>query len=107
MVGVIEQDTIEEVGRRLAAAAGKGAKIILFGSHARGDADEDSDIDLLVIEPEVESRHAESIRLRQALRGMLVPMDIVVASTRHVEEWGEVHGTLVQAALAEGRVLHG
>ena len=48
---VIDEALIEEAGRRLAAAA-PDAQVILFGSHARGEADLHSDVDFLVVEPE-------------------------------------------------------
>ena len=53
-----DEALIEEAGRRLAAAA-PDADIILFGSRARGEARSDSDLDLLVIEPDFARRGAE------------------------------------------------
>ena len=44
--------------------------MVLFGSRARGAADRGSDVDLLVIEPEVDDAAKESVRLRCALRGL-------------------------------------
>jgi predicted nucleotidyltransferase len=96
---------IEEAGRRLARAA-PGARVILFGSRARGESRPDSDLDLLVIEPgEVKKRRAESARLRRELRSLEVALDVVVVSASHVDEWGNVPGTMVNEALREGRVL--
>jgi predicted nucleotidyltransferase len=43
---MIDESTIAEAGRRISAAAPL-AKVILFGSHARGEADRQSDLDLL------------------------------------------------------------
>ena len=100
-----DQFLIDEVGRRLAAAA-PGAKVILFGSRARGQARSNSDLDLLVIEPgEVPRRRAESARLRRELRGLGLALDVVVVSARHVDEWGHFEGSLLNEALHEGRVL--
>jgi len=104
---VIDQRNIELAIRRLGAAAGEGSRVILFGSYARGQGRPDSDLDFLVIEPHVEDPRAESVRLRRALRGILAPMDIIVVSALQAQEWGEVPGTLIHAALAEGRVVHG
>ncbi len=72
-----------------------------------GDASAGSDLDFLVIEPEVERPRAESARLRCTLLEIEVPIDVIVVSEQHAEDWGRVEGTLVNAALAEGRVLSG
>lgn len=98
------QGLIAEATRRLAAAA-PDAKVILFGSHARDEALPDSDLDLLVIEPEVKSRRAEYVRLREALGNLGVPIDLVVVPASHVDEWGHFEGTMLNDALRHGRVL--
>lgn len=103
-VGVIDEAMIAEAARRLHAAA-PAARIILFGSSARGQTNRHSDLDFLVVEPEVENAAEESVRLRRELRDLLVPIDIVVVSARDVEEWSAVRGSLVHAALTDGRVL--
>lgn len=87
---MVDEGLIAEARHRLSRAAGDSAQVILFGSHARGDARSDSDLDFLVIEPEVEDRRAESVRLRRELRGLGVAADVVVVSADQVAEWGEV-----------------
>ncbi len=104
MGNTTDETLIAEAGRRLADAA-PDAKVILFGSHARGDARPDSDLDLLVIEPALKSRRAEFVRLREALGNLGVPIDLVVVPESHVEEWGHFEGTMLNDALREGRVL--
>lgn len=106
---MVDQPTIERAGRLLAQAAGKGARVYLFGSHARGEANESSDLDFVVIEPEVEDRHAEMVQLRRALNSPeipVMPIDVLVYSEEDVRTWGHVRGTAVNAALREGRLLH-
>jgi predicted nucleotidyltransferase len=102
---MVSVDVIEDAGRRLADAAGTPVRVILFGSHARGEAGPRSDLDFVVIEPRVASRHAEMVRLRRALRGLRLPIDVLVYSDAQVAEWGDVPGTVLHAALSEGRVL--
>jgi HEPN domain-containing protein len=66
---VTSNELIVEASRRIAEEA-PGARVIVFGSFARGDASEGSDLDLLVIEPDVQNAAAESVRLRRALCGL-------------------------------------
>ncbi len=96
-----------EAAVRLLSEAARPARIILFGSYARGDARDDSDLDLLVIEPKVEDRAKEMVRLRRLLRPLRVPADILVYSSEEVARWGDQPGSALYWALREGKVVHG
>lgn len=96
---------IHEAVRRLVDEA-HPVKIILFGSFARGDMTKDSDLDFLVILPTVANRHAEMVRLRQALAPLPFPIDVLVYSVDEVRERGHLLGTTLYHALKEGKVLH-
>jgi len=104
LVATDNEASIRELGRRLAVEA-PSACVILFGSYARGSATRHSDIDVLVIEPEVENAALESVRLMRAVGDLRLPVEIVVVSEREVAEWRDVRGSLVHVALADGRVL--
>lgn len=93
--------------RALALAAPQAEQIVLFGSQARGDAQEGSDYDFLVIESSVPNRAQEMVRLRRALRPLRLAVDILVYSTEEVKQWGHQPGTALYWALKEGRVVHG
>jgi predicted nucleotidyltransferase len=103
----VDETLIAEAGRRLAAAAAPDSQVILFGSHARGEANSHSDVDFLVVEPEVDNEAEESVRLHRTLRDLRVPADVIVISRDYAERWREVRGGLVHAALTQGRVLVG
>ena len=100
---MFDDAVIQEAGRRILEAAPPDTRLILFGSHARGEAGPHSDLDFLVIEPSVEDPADESVRLDSTLRGMLVPADVIVVSQESVREWRNVYGTVIHAALDEGR----
>lgn len=97
---------IREATQRLVKAAHPD-EIILFGSYARGDFDKDSDLDLLVILPTVESRFDEMVRLRRVLGDIPMSIDVVVYSVDRVRDRQNLRGTMLYHALTEGRVLYG
>ncbi len=102
---MVSEETIRKAVDLLREAA-QPEKIILFGSYARGDATEDSDVDLLVIEKEVRSRRMEFVRLSRVIAQLDAPIEVFVVSVRDVEEWGHLRGTALLPALREGKVLY-
>ena len=98
-------DRLRVAVERLVAAA-QPKQIILFGSYARGDADEHSDIDLLVVEPAIDDRYEEMIRLNRALKGLVMPVDLLVVSDQEFEQRSATPGTVEHTARREGRVLY-
>jgi uncharacterized protein len=102
---VLDDALIEEIGRRLSEAAPRKSRVVLFGSQARGDETARSDVDLLVIEPSVDDPVQESVRLRRVLRGLGVPIDVLVVDQAEAVRRSAVRGTFVERAFREGRVL--
>lgn len=82
---------VEEAVTRLVREANP-CKIILFGSHARGDQTGESDLDFLIILPEVIDRPADMVRLQACLSGLGVPADVLVFSEQQVEKCGKCQG---------------
>ncbi len=102
---MIPEATIQEAVDLLRKAA-KPKKIILFGSYARGEPREDSDLDFLVVEKELKARRMEMVRLRRILRPLRIPVDIIVVSEQVFNEWADTPGTVIYEAAFEGRVLY-
>ena len=88
----MDATVIEKAVDLLLEAAPAGSKVILFGSHARGDARPDSDLDFLVVEPRVADHRAEMVRLHHVLQPMRVPADVLVTSEAIFEEWHDTPG---------------
>ncbi len=81
-------------------------QIILFGSHARGTAQPDSDVDLLVVLSVAGSKRAAQVQMRVALHDISVPKDIIVATPDQVRRQKNIVGTIIRPALREGKVLY-
>lgn len=84
----------------------KPNKIILFGSHARGITDENSDIDLLVITQLHNGRHALMLEMIKTLRNLPAPKDIVVITPEEFERDRHIPGTVALCADQEGKILY-
>jgi uncharacterized protein len=102
---VTPAEVIEQIRVRIARAAPPDSRVILFGSRAREQADDGSDYDVLVIEPEVGDAAGEAVRLRRELSDVVAPIDIVVVDRELARRRAAVRGTLVERALREGHVL--
>jgi len=81
-------------------------RIVLFGSHARGDADPESDVDLLVVLPEAADKRKAAVEIRRTLTALPVSKDIVVTTPEEIARRGDLVGTVLRPALREGKVLY-
>ena len=81
-------------------------RVVLFGSTARGEAEADSDFDLLVIVPDGTHRRFTAQRLYREIKGIGVPFDLVVATPSDLELHGDSPALIYRAALREGKELY-
>jgi predicted nucleotidyltransferase len=102
---MIDEATIQQAVELLRQAA-PDATIIVFGSCARGEITEDSDLDVLVVEPKVTSRLEEMVRLRDLLRPLGIPADVLVASKDTFEYWSDTPNTIYYEVARQGRIFH-
>jgi predicted nucleotidyltransferase len=100
-----ETETIRRLTELLVEAA-KPNRIILFGSRARGEASEDSDLDVMVIEEVVSDRVGEMVRLNRLLRSLDIPVDLLVVSAEKFNYWRDTPGNVYFEAATEGEVLY-
>ena len=102
---MIDEQTLRQIVDRIVIAVCP-EKVIVFGSYGRGDADEGSDLDLMVIEPEVQNRFEEMIRLQKAVERVGVGVDVLVYSEDEFERRSHVPGTVLYWARKEGRAIY-
>jgi len=95
---------VDEVIRRIIATA-QPQRILLFGSAARGQANEDSDLDFLVIMRGPVHRRAIAQEIYRNLHGIPTPVDVVVATEQDVQH-GQAIGSILRPALREGQVIY-
>lgn len=82
-------------------------KIFLFGSRARGDGREESDIDLLVVLERIDDRRKTRDALHKALPRMPVSVDVFAADPDELARAGDSVGSFVYPVLREGEVVYG
>lgn len=81
-------------------------QIVLFGSRARGEERDGSDVDLLVVLPEVTDHFDDAVSIRRALSDLPIAKDVVVASPEDVERSRSRLDSVIRTALDEGKVLY-
>ena len=81
-------------------------KIILFGSHARGDAGPDSDVDLLVVLQVEGSKRELRVNIRVAIEDIALSKDILVATPDEVLRKSRQVGSVLRSAIKEGEALY-
>jgi predicted nucleotidyltransferase len=81
-------------------------RIILFGSHARGEAGPESDVDLLVVMPVEGLKHNKQVEIRVALHDIRIPKDIIVTTPEDFAWRKDVVGTIEYPAVKEGIVFY-
>jgi predicted nucleotidyltransferase len=101
----IEEAVVAEIVRRILSVA-HPRRIILFGSAASGRMTADSDIDLLVLEAFPSNTRDESVRIRDALRGLGYPFDVIVMATGRFEATKNVVGGIAYPASKYGRIIY-
>jgi predicted nucleotidyltransferase len=82
-------------------------KVVLFGSYANGNPNEDSDLDLLVVKDMSQKRIQRGREIRKYLRGTGIPVDLLVYTPQEIEEWRDTKAAFITRIIEQGKVLYG
>lgn len=101
----VTEALLQEIAQRIAAEFDP-EKVILFGSHASGTPDANSDIDLLVIMEAEGSPSQRAIEVKRVCRPRFVPMDVLVKTPEEVASRLQRGSFFLHQILEQGRVLY-
>lgn len=102
----VTPEKVEAVVQRLIAVACP-RKIILFGSFVRGQITRDSDLDVLVVARDpLANPRAESVRLRDAVDDIDMPMDILVVPESQFNKLRDTPGLIYDDVCKHGRLAY-
>jgi predicted nucleotidyltransferase len=103
----LSAELLDEIARRLAASI-HPERIYLFGSHAAGDADQDSNIDLLAVVPDTDRSTREiAIEGKPSLNHFLASFDLIVCTKSQFDRYAGVKNTIMNEVLCDGRLVYG
>lgn len=102
----VTAEKVEQAIRRIVQLS-RPQLVIVFGSYVSGTLNWNSDLDVLVVTDDtVTNPRQESVRIRQALREILMPLDIVVVPRRQWEQFKDTPGLVYREALRTGKVVY-
>jgi len=94
------QEFAQKIGR-----AYHPQQVILFGSHAREAAGEDSDVDLLVVLPFEGKSIRKAVEMRLKLRPPF-PVDLLVRTPETIRSRLEMGDFFIREIMEEGKVVY-
>ena len=100
----LDHEALADIVQRVVEVA-QPEKIILFGSAARGEMGPNSDIDLLIVKDDQDTRGL-SARIHRKLRGVRIAVDAIVVAPAHLERYKDSHALVIKPALREGTVVY-
>jgi len=103
----LSAELLDEITKRLAESI-HPERIYLFGSHAAGNAEPDSDVDLLAVVPNTEKSLREiAIEGRKSLWDIEIPLDLIVCTKLQFDKFRDVKNSIMNEAFCFGRIIYG
>ena len=103
----LSAELLDEIIKRLAESI-HPERIYLFGSHAVGNADQDSDVDFLAVVPDTDRSTREiAVEGRSSLSDFLMSFDLIVCTKSQFDRYADVKNTIMNEVLCDGRLVYG
>jgi len=101
---MVPKKQVREFVRRLAREFSPD-RVILFGSHARGKASDDSDVDLLVIMDTAKRGIQQALEIRRCIPRSFA-LDLLVKTPAEVQQRMALNDSFMKSILTEGEILY-
>ena len=102
----LDPNLLDEAVRRLAAALRPEA-IYLYGSHAYGQPNEESDVDLLIVVGDSsQPSHKRALDAYQALRGLFLPAEVKVVTHAEFVRRAQWVNSIERVVHEKGKTLY-
>ena len=102
----ISQEDVGKIINKIVEVS-KPRKVVLFGSYVAGKMGKNSDLDILVVSgEEIDNPRKESIRIRRELKGIGIPMDILVVTESRLKVFGKAPGLIYREVMDRGKVVY-
>lgn len=102
---MIDSKKIDEVATRIASRFNP-YKIILFGSYANGTPNDDSDLDLLIIQDSDLPMQKRGLDIRMSLIGTKIPLDILIYTKLEFEQEKSKNSSFLNSAIKNSKILY-
>lgn len=100
-----DNSVVDELVQRIVAAV-HPLRVVVFGSAVRGEAEPDSDIDILVVMPEGTHRRRTAQYLYRSISGIKIPFDLIVATPSDLDRHKDNANLIYRGILREGKTVY-
>jgi predicted nucleotidyltransferase len=103
---MIDERKIDTIKDKIVATVSP-EKIILFGSYAKGENTDESDLDIVVIWDSDYNPHKRNLFLSRLFPGRDFSLDIFAFTKDEAKRFKDVKGTILYEAFHHGKVIYG
>ena len=104
--GILRPERFDNNNLILIAQNYEPEKIILFGSYATGTANDDSDLDFIIVKKTDKPKHKRGREVRRFLLGAMIPMDLKIYTPDEFEIEQNLALSFLNSAMKNSIVIY-